>query len=141
MKTIKEEYSLGQQSANFNQILEFPSGLRLKIHIKSDSYDFQSHAKAEIFNPNTLSWNLVTNIPYSNMKTPSKLVYTISNKESSQSVLKNNLSKHFKQDTETLIKDCKNILGDLLTKKLDNQNAHVDPIQVPLKTNKKIKLA
>ena len=141
MKTIKEEYSLGQQSANFNQILEFPSGLRLKINIKSDSYDFQSHAKAEIFNPNTLSWNLVTNIPYSNMKTPSKLVYTISNKESSQSVLKNNLSTHFKQDTENLIKDCKNILGDLLTKKLDNQNAHVDPIQVPLKTNKKIKLA
>ena len=40
----------------------------------------------------------------------------------------------------TLIKDCKNILGDLLTKKLDNQNAHVDPIQVPLKTNKKIKM-
>ena len=37
MKVIKEEYSLGTQSANFTKIIEGDSGLKIKISITSDS--------------------------------------------------------------------------------------------------------
>lgn len=108
MKVIKEEYSLGTQSAHFVKIIEGDNGLKIKIDIKSDSYDFQSHAKVSVFNPTELKWNIVDSVPHSNMKTPHKLYYHVSAPNKNASVL----ASHFIADTNTLISHAEDILGD-----------------------------
>ena len=48
---------------------------KVRISIKSDSYDFQSHAVLDIWKNDELKWTRVCNIPYSAMNTPAKLSY------------------------------------------------------------------
>lgn len=108
MKIIKEEYSLGTQSANFTKIIEGDNGLKIKIDIKSDSYDFQSYAKLSVFNSHELSWNIVDSIPFSNMKTPSKLYYKIQPPSKNANIL----ASYFVSDTDTLISTAEAVLGD-----------------------------
>lgn len=42
-------------------------GRRVKVSIRVDSYDMQSHARAEIFDPSANHWNPVASIPYPQM--------------------------------------------------------------------------
>lgn len=42
-------------------------GRRVKVSIRIDSYDMQSHAHAEIFDPSANRWNRVADIPYPKM--------------------------------------------------------------------------
>lgn len=113
MKVIKEEYSLGTQSAHFIKIIEGDNGLKIKVDIKSDSYDFQSHAKVSVFDSKDLKWNIVDNVPHSNMKTPHKLYYHVPRPNGNASVL----ASHFVEDTHTLISHAEAILGDTFSVK------------------------
>lgn len=104
MKVIKEEYSLGTQSASLSKIIEGDNGLKIKIDIKSDSYDFQSYARVSVFSD--LKWNVVDSISFSNMKTPSKLYYHANGRPA------NVLAQHFVEDTQVLISNAEAVLGD-----------------------------
>lgn len=108
MKIIKEEYSLGTQSAHFTKIIEGDKGLKIKIDIKSDSYDFQSYANVSVFNSKDLKWNIVDKIPHSNMKTPHKLYYHVPAPQKNAAVL----APLFEEDTKILISLAEEILGD-----------------------------
>lgn len=106
MKIIKEEYSLGQQSAQLTKIIEGDKGLKIKIEIKSDSYDFQSYARVSVFNSSELKWNGVDHIPFANMQTPPKLYYHV------QQQNPNILSPYFTNDIKTLVLNAEAILDD-----------------------------
>lgn len=108
MKVIKEEYSLGTQSAHFTKIIEGDNGLKIKIDIKSDSYDFQSYARVSVFNPQSVEWNILDSVPFSNMKTPTKLYYHVQAPSKNANVL----APHFVEDTRTLVSNAEAILGD-----------------------------
>lgn len=71
---IQADIALGRQSVNATFIFE-RGPARVRIKICSDSYDFQSFARAELFSPTDLKWNVVGHIPYAEMKTPHKLAY------------------------------------------------------------------
>jgi hypothetical protein len=45
---------------------------RVRIGIRVDSYDMQSHARAEIFDPGANAWNVVATIPYPQMASKGK---------------------------------------------------------------------
>ena len=44
---------------------------KIRFLVYSDSYDFQSYARAEIFHPTELQWNALANLPYSRMASTS----------------------------------------------------------------------
>lgn len=113
MKIIKEEYSLGTQSASFTKIVEGDNGLKIKISITSDTYDFQSYARLSAFNPQTLDWNVIDSIPFSNMKTPPKLYYHVQAPSKNASVL----AHYFAEDINTLVSNAEAILGDNFSNK------------------------
>lgn len=71
-KTITKTLTAGRDDAKYLHILEI-SGHRLKVDIRSNSYDFQCHARVSRWNDS--KWELVHSIPYGAMKTPSGLVY------------------------------------------------------------------
>jgi hypothetical protein len=116
MELIKEDYSLGTQSANLTKIIKSESGLKIKIDIKSDSYDFQSFARVSVFNPSELKWNVISSIPFGNMSTPHKLFYSIQ-KNDNPAIL----SDKFKKDVEVLTKEAEEIL---------DQKFSIDPVKV-----------
>lgn len=67
IKTIEETYFKGSQSINYQSIIKF-NGKKLKIEIKKDSSDSQSYARISIWSDASLTWNLLNNIPYSQMQ-------------------------------------------------------------------------
>ncbi len=72
---IHSDIARGRQSVN--AIFLFERGTaKARIKICSDSYDFQSFARVELFSPTDLKWNVVGHIPYPEMKTPHKLAYS-----------------------------------------------------------------
>lgn len=75
MQFIQNDTSKGKQSVHRLLVLKTDDGKKVRIDIKSDSYNFQSHAWADVWNPATLSWNRVANIHFSDMKTPEGLAY------------------------------------------------------------------
>lgn len=75
-KVISKEVAKGQQDVVFKEIL-VTGGLRLRVDIRSDAYDFQSHARIDVFRPADLKWNHLASIHYSVMTTPHKLYYKL----------------------------------------------------------------
>lgn len=76
--TISEQIGKGRQSIDAERIMRLENearAVKVRIKIKSDSYDFQSYARAEVFDQAALKWNQVASIHYSKMSTPSKLAY------------------------------------------------------------------
>jgi len=57
----------GRQSRNLTRILKIAQGNRLRISIKRDSYDFQSHARIELWSETEGKWNFVHSIPFAEM--------------------------------------------------------------------------
>lgn len=41
--------------------------VKVQFLVYSDSYDFQSYARAEAFNPTELKWNALASLPFSRM--------------------------------------------------------------------------
>ena len=52
------------------EVFEY-KGRKFKVDIKSDGFDFQSHARIKLWDGD--KWNLVDSIHFSNMKTPHQL--------------------------------------------------------------------
>jgi hypothetical protein len=70
---IDVELSKGRQSLNYQEIVKIGDD-KVRIRIKSDSYDFQSYARIEVWG-NENKWNNIHNIPFANMATPPELYY------------------------------------------------------------------
>jgi len=117
MKIIKEDYSLGKQSVNLCKIIEGDNGMKIKIDIKSDSYDFQSYARISVFEPQSLAWNNLSHIPYANMKTPHKLCHTINPTQSVSLLI-----HHFQKDILSLTNEAEAILGDNFSAEIKKTN-------------------
>lgn len=73
-RVISTSVSEGRQSVTSQDIFAIGAH-KIRLTIKSDSYDFQSSAVAEVWNGATLSWNRVHSIPYKLMKTRAGLIY------------------------------------------------------------------
>lgn len=100
---ISEEIGTGSQNLNFERIFKIGEN-KLRISIKSDSYDFQSYARIEIYNPNDYKWNVLHSIHYSKMQTASKLYY----KHHRNGTIP---VSEFQKDIDTLIKVAEQILA------------------------------
>lgn len=74
MKTIAKSVSPSQQSVTYAETLEV-DGIKLRISIKSDSHDFQSHARIEAFSAVELKWNNIAFVHYSQMRTRPGLIH------------------------------------------------------------------
>lgn len=74
-----------------------------QICIKSDSYDFQSFAVANVWSREALCWNKASSIHYSQMRTETKLAYEDANRLS---------AGHFLADRTTLIERLRVLLAD-----------------------------
>jgi hypothetical protein len=64
-KIHKSEIAWLSQSANYKRVFLLGLSDMLKINIKRDSYDAQSHARLSRWDGK--QWNLVSEIPYSKM--------------------------------------------------------------------------
>lgn len=110
MKIIKKEYGFGKQSVELNLIIESENGLKIKVGIDSDSYDFQSSARVSVFNQADLQWKTISSIHYSKMKTPIGLNSYPPNQKTDEL-----LDKYFKSDVNVLLKEAELLLNINLT--------------------------
>lgn len=74
LTVLDQTVSAGQQSVTATRVLDV-GGKMLRFRVKSDSYDFQSYARAELWSRSDGKWNEVHSIPYGLMKTPHQLFY------------------------------------------------------------------
>src|SRR5690606_37301673 len=58
---LEETINQGSQDVTARRVLSL-GDFKVRLTIKSDSYKFQSFARAEVWNPATLSWNHVHSI-------------------------------------------------------------------------------
>lgn len=72
MKKLSSNISKNGQHVNMVYVCEV-KGRKVRVRIQSDSYDFQSYARAEVWDGN--KWNEVATRPYSQMDTPYGLCY------------------------------------------------------------------
>lgn len=84
-------------TANYNI-----GGFKVRVKIRSNSYDFQSYAIVEVWNKDLLKWNRLESIHYSDMKTPAGLNYQ------PKSVV---LDSQFVDDTNALVKMAEGLLS------------------------------
>lgn len=75
IEVISEDVSKGRQDVVKTWVLAVGTQ-KIRIQIKSDSYDFQSHARAEIWDDQKKGWNFVHSIHFGNMATKDKLFYS-----------------------------------------------------------------
>lgn len=101
---LTETIAKGQQDVNATSVflLEGPGNSPFKVRtcVRSNSYGFQCHAKAQVFNQDTLSWNTIAEIPYSKMSTPKSLAYKQDGEE----------RHHFEKDIKELLHQAQIIL-------------------------------
>lgn len=71
---MEETVNEGRQDVIARRILSL-GDFKVRLTIKSDSYQFQSFARAEVWNPATLSWNQVHSLHYTEMTTPEGLCH------------------------------------------------------------------
>lgn len=98
MKTLSKEIGRGRQSVTYRETFEH-NGKKVRIEIKSDSYDFQCYARVSVFHD--FQWNKIDSIHHSRMQTPPKLIYR-------QYDLANEAD--FKADRNRLVKLAKDVL-------------------------------
>ncbi|MHC5194744.1 hypothetical protein ACYSUW_13415 [Pseudomonas frederiksbergensis] len=97
---IQSDIARGTQTVNATYIFDRgPTKVRIKI--SSDSSDFQSFARVELFSPSDLKWNVVGHIPFAQMKTPHKLAY----------VTNGTAKEHFTADFDKLLGIADGLLG------------------------------
>jgi len=84
IKTINSEIGKSRQGVSYTELLEINVDVfaprdakkeKLRVRIYSDSYDFQSYAKAELYSPTRGEWSEIASRHYSQMGTPTKLAY------------------------------------------------------------------
>lgn len=87
LSQISDELHLGGQSlerifvgrVKMTATVDAPE-FKVRIHIKSDSYDSQCFARLSVWNSNDLKWNVVSSIPFSQMNTARSLAYHQTNR-------------------------------------------------------------
>ena len=92
----------GSQSISFREIYKLDEK-RIKLEIKSDSYDQQCYARVYILKDE--KWEPVYSIPYSEMNTPKGLCYHVTYRSNAAAA-----EKEFKSDIDRLKKYVKEIL-------------------------------
>ena len=92
----------GSQSVNFREIYKLDEK-RIKLEIKSDSYDQQCYARAYILKDE--KWEQIYSIPYSEMNTPKGLCYHVTYKSKATAA-----EAEFKIDIQRLKKYIEEIL-------------------------------
>jgi hypothetical protein len=102
MKSITKFLSHNRQDVTLTETFRDNNGRKIRLSIKSDSYEFQCHAYAEVWSPTNLRWNRVASIPHANMKTRSGLAYLPANNKAT--------AVHFEADRQTLLTMVKAIL-------------------------------
>lgn len=60
---VDESISTTQQGINYVSLVS-RDGLRVRLTVKSDSYEFQSLARAEVWSSTTMTWNEVWTLQY-----------------------------------------------------------------------------
>jgi hypothetical protein len=65
---IKQTIDIGRQSVLYTEVSKI-ADKKVKVEIKSDSYDFQSYARVSVFNENDLEWKKIDSVHFSNMNT------------------------------------------------------------------------
>jgi len=102
-ETIIEKITYkGSQSINFRKIYKLEEK-RIKLELKSDSYDMQCYARAYILKDE--KWELIYSIPYSEMNTPNGLSHHITYRHKASAS-----EGEFKIDIDRLKKYVKEIL-------------------------------
>lgn len=94
------EIAKGRQSVNAQQIFSI-GGAKIRVRIKSDAYDFQSYATAEVWSAESLSWNEVHSIQPANMATQHGLAYKPTAPHAGD----------FLQDIDTLVRVAAEVIG------------------------------
>lgn len=100
--TIEKITYKGSQSISFREIYKLDEK-RIKLDIKSDSYDQQCYARAYLLKDE--KWELIYSIPYSEMNTPKGLCYHVTYRSNAAAA-----EKEFKSDIDRLKKYVKEIL-------------------------------
>ena len=100
VKIISQEVGKGRQDLNYQEVFKIGDN-SLKINIKSDSYDFQCHAKVSWLDRNEHKWNVIHNIHYSNMETRDSLCYMPQARDVQGN--KRNLIAEFRADRDKLV--------------------------------------
>ena len=100
--TIEKITYKGSQSISFREIYKLDEK-RIKLEIKSDSYDQQCYARAYILKDE--KWEPVYSIPYSEMNTPKGLCYHVTYRSNASAA-----EAEFKSDIERLKKYVEKIL-------------------------------
>ncbi len=100
--TIEKITYKGTQSINFREIYGLENK-KIKLEIKSDSYDMQCYARAYILKDE--KWELIYSIPYSEMNTPNGLSHYATYRHKASAA-----EGEFKIDIDRLKKYIKEIL-------------------------------
>jgi len=100
--TIEKITYKGSQSINFREIYKLEEK-RIKLEIKSDSYDQQCYVRAYLLKDE--KWELVYSIPYSEMNTPKGLCYHVTYRSKASAA-----GDEFKSDVQRLKKYIEEIL-------------------------------
>lgn len=70
------KHSISGYTVNLNDsAIDLIMDTTIRIKVKSDAYDFQSYAVADILKKEDLTWSRLCNIPYSAMATKPSLRY------------------------------------------------------------------
>ena len=96
-------FSSSSQSISRRVIYEFKE-LKIKLELKSDSYQQQSYARASALDG--LEWKTIYSIPYSEMRTPKGLCYCVPYRDEKAP----NAKKEFDRDIDRLKKYVAEIL-------------------------------
>ena len=107
VKLISQQVSKGSQDVNYEEIFNIGDNA-LKINIKSDSYDFQCHAKVSWLNRKEHKWEVLHNIHHGRMKTQTSLCYHPEAQDMEGN--KQYFISEFWQDREELVKIAKQLI-------------------------------
>jgi len=100
--TIEKITYKGSQSISFREIYKLDEK-RIKLEIKSDSYDQQCYARAYLLKDE--KWEQIYSIPYSEMNTPKGLCYHVTYRSKAGAA-----EAEFKVDVQRLKKYIETIL-------------------------------
>ena len=95
-KSLDRQMGLNGQGVLYVEILEVLDGVKIRVEIRSDAYDFQSYCTLDVFNKAEGKWHEVLRRPYGNMETRHGLHYEPNIKTC-------NLSLAFARDRQWLI--------------------------------------
>lgn len=104
-KLINKTITKGTQEVTYTELFEM-NGKKLKLVIKSDSFDFQCYAKVMVLKQDE-GWFNLCDIHYSNMKTPDQLYYKY-NRDEKPSIED---EKYFAEDIKALKELAKQLLN------------------------------